>query len=104
MTVGGWLRERTPTAPAHLLASIEHALGTRGELDARETPELCLDAAEELLGALLSRSTLGRESALDLLTVDALVTYAFEAAAASPETLAARADATMARFGRYDTH
>jgi hypothetical protein len=36
---------------------------------------------------LLDRSTTGRESALDLLTVDALVTYALEAAATTPGSL-----------------
>lgn len=57
-----------------------------------------MQAANELLNDLLARASAGRESALDLLTVDALVTYAFEAAAKDPETLADRADEAMARL------
>jgi hypothetical protein len=51
-----------------------------------------------LLRELVSRSATGRESALELLAVDALVTYAFEAAAASPTSLTTTANAAMARL------
>ncbi len=69
-----------------------HRRGARRRVDRRRATSrrpLCLDAADDLLGELLARSSAGRESALDLLTVDALVTYAFEAAADSPESLPA---------------
>ena len=59
---------------------------------------MCLAAAEDLLRELLSRPSAGRESALDLLTVDALVTYAFEAASDDPDSLAERADQAMTRL------
>jgi hypothetical protein len=39
----------------------------------------------------LIRASTGRDSALDLLAVDALVTYAFEAASETPETLESQA-------------
>jgi len=50
------------------------------------------------LTELAARPSAGRESALDLLTVDALVTYAFEAAAGAPESLEATATAAMIRL------
>jgi hypothetical protein len=58
----------------------------------------CIDAAEALLRDLLAQPTAGRESALDLLTVDALATYAFEAASEAPDTIPDRAADAMRRF------
>jgi hypothetical protein len=81
-----------------LTARIEAVLGDRCDASQTGAADACLDAATELLGELLSRPSAGRESALDLLAVDALVTYAFEAAAKNPETLASRADRAMQRF------
>lgn len=98
MTLRAWLRERSPAPPPRLLARIDESLGVRGTDSAAVAPELCISAAEDLLHELLARPTTGRESALDLLTVDALITYAFEAAADSPETLSARAADAMVRL------
>jgi hypothetical protein len=97
MTVDGWLRERAP-APPQLSARVAQVMGDRVDRAADEASAVCLDAAEELLRGLLARPTVGRESALDLLTVDALVTYAFEAASETPESLDARATAAMHRL------
>ena len=97
MTVGAWLRERAP-APTQLSARVTQVMGDRMDRAADEASTACLDAAEELLRELLARPSAGRESALDLLTVDALVTYAFEAASATPESLDARATDAMRRF------
>ena len=72
-------------------------LGARVSRPLPEAPELCLDAAVDLLRELLARPT-GRESALDLLTVDALVTYSFEASALEPAKLHARAISAMSRL------
>lgn len=91
MTVGAWLTERESLPPERLLHSIEVALGARLQASRAEVSERCLEAAECLLCDLLRRATTGRDSALDLLTVDALVTYAFEAAAENPATLETRA-------------
>jgi hypothetical protein len=67
---------------------------------AREpTPDVLLSAAERLLRELTSRPSLGRDSALDLLTVDALTTYAIECAAAAPATLLDVASAATERLG-----
>jgi hypothetical protein len=81
-----------------MAARIEETLGDRCDAPATQAATACIDAANELLSELLARPSAGRESALDLLTVDALVTYAFEAAAAEPDTLAARASDAMGRF------
>jgi hypothetical protein len=91
VTVADWLRERVPRPPARLTTSIEAALGDRVTAPDDATGAVCLDAAESLLRDLLARASAGRESALDLLTVDALITYAFEAAAENPDTFDARA-------------
>lgn len=98
MTLRGWLRERTPPPPPRLADRIEATLGPRCEQADGEATELCMSAAGELLSELLARPSAGRESALDLLTVDALVTYAFEAASREPSSLAVRATTAMTRL------
>ena len=97
MTLESWLRDRTPAPPRRLAERIGEVLGDRAGRPATEAYELCLDAAVALLRELLARPT-GRESALDLLTVDALVTYAFEASASEPAKLKARAINAMSRL------
>lgn len=98
MTLGAWLAERSPAPPPRLAERIHEALGVRVNANAEGAPALCVDAAAELLRELLSRSSTGRESALELLAVDALVTYAFEAAATNPASLTMTANAAMARL------
>ena len=98
MTLHEWLHEREPAPPPRLAARIDEVLGARGDEDSRDVSLLCLHAAEELLTELAARRSAGRESALDLLTVDALVTYAFEAAADSPATLESTATTAMIRL------
>jgi hypothetical protein len=63
---------------------------------ATATPEIFLSAAERLFGRVLSAGCTSRTSALDLLVVDALVTYAFERASDEPARIEARADHAMA--------
>lgn len=77
---------------------MEAVLAHRCATDSADATEQCIAAAEALLTDLLSRPSAGRESALDLLTVDALITYAFEAAAIDANLLPARADAAMGRL------
>jgi hypothetical protein len=93
-----WLHERRPAPPARLAGRIEEVLGTRCEADGAGAFAHCLDAAEGLLNDLVARPSAGRESALDLLTVDALVTYAFEAAAEVPASIESNATAAMIRL------
>jgi hypothetical protein len=98
MTVGGWLQDRFPAPPERLAERIVVVLGDRCERDAAQTTTLCIDAAEQLLRDLMTRPSPGRESALDLLTVDALVTYAFEAASEVPDSLESLATSAMLRL------
>jgi len=62
--------------------------------------EVLLETAESMLADLIEHGCAHRERALDLLAVDALVTYAFEAAAESPSTLAERATSAMLAIAR----
>jgi hypothetical protein len=94
VTIREWLDARTP-APPRLRARIDAALGDRASRSVTALVDESLAAANALLADLLARPTEGRESALDLLAVDALVTYAFEAAATDPATLSQRAAGAM---------
>ena len=98
MTVGEWLGRRTPPPPPALLKRVEQALGESLTLDGGRTADACLASAERLVSELLRSDCVSRESALDLLTADALVTYAFEAAGESPAGLASRAAESMRRI------
>ncbi|MDQ2768267.1 MAG: hypothetical protein M3Y30_14060 [Gemmatimonadota bacterium] len=103
MTVGDWLIARTPAPPAPLAARLRAMLGARLEERATNAHEVLLATAETLLRELLSIECAMRDRALDLLAVDALVTYAFEAAAEQPETLAQRSTAAMASIAGLAT-
>jgi hypothetical protein len=97
MTPGEWLSGRTPVPPPALRARLTQALRDVASA-ADDLPESYLRAAERLIEELLQGECTSRDSALDLLTADALVTYAFEAASESPESLVPRAAAAMRRI------
>lgn len=96
MTVGEWLSSRTPAPPAPLAERLREVLGTRVDDRASSAHEAMLVTAESLLADLLSIECAMRDRALDLLAVDALVTYAFEAAAESPGAISDCATGAMA--------
>jgi hypothetical protein len=98
VTISSWLEARSAAPPPRLAARIAETLGADGESPSAQIPERCVDAADSLLRDLLGRGSSGRDLALDLLTVDALVTYAFEAASDEPAALMARADRAMRRL------
>ncbi|MEP6733433.1 MAG: hypothetical protein ABJE10_22505 [bacterium] len=98
MTVGEWLRTRAQQPPAALAARLDAVLGNSLSLSSERTPDVCLAAGEHLVAELLRNNSTSRDSALDLLTADALVTYAFEAASESPSAIEARASAAMTRI------
>ena len=100
MTVLDWLRTRVPAPPAAMMTRVVEALGNHADRDEADASMAFLDAATELLEKLLQGGELGRDSAVDLLAVDALVTYAFEAAGASAniDQLDARATVAMTRL------
>ena len=99
MTLREWLETRTPAPPPRLLQRIVEVLGPNAKAEA--SSEVLVDTAGRLLRDLTTQRTLGRESALDLLTVDALVTYAFECAADSPDTLLDATARAMERLGSF---
>ena len=98
MTMHDWILSRTPAPPPPLAARIVQSLGSSAALDSTLADRICLDAAVLLLERLLAREPLGRDDADDLLAVDALVTYAFEAAATRDEQLEQRASEAMLRL------
>jgi hypothetical protein len=101
LTLGAWLAAREPAPPPALAARLRELLGPDAlAADTREAPALLLRAGESVLERLLREAATTRESALDLLAADALVTYAFEAAGDEPATLAARTQAAMAEIAR----
>lgn len=78
-----WVELRTPRPPETLVQRMFEFLGASVSSDAQNTGELCLAAAERALRELVEAGRFGRDSALDLLAIDALTTYAFEHASAS---------------------
>ena len=95
MTVGAWLRTRRPCPPPALARRLELVLQDALDDSAESVVEVLLLAATNLAGPLLARSDLSRESALDLLSTDALMTYAFEAAAEREHDIAMVATAAI---------
>ena len=98
MTVADWIRARSPAPPPEFAARIVTALGNRADDDAARAAECCLDAAIALLEQLLAGDPLDRGDASALLAADALVTYAFEAAADAPDRLDDCAAEAMVRL------
>ena len=98
MTLSAWLDARRPAPPVRLRARIDAALDGALQGDASDAAAACLSAGEELTRELLRENATSRESALDLLAADALVTYAFEAASERPGELAAQCRAAMMRI------
>jgi hypothetical protein len=98
VTVREWLANRRPAPPSALASRVAEALSERLNDDASGMFDYAIDAAISILAEVVVRPTAGRECALDLLTADALTTYAFEAAAAEPEQLVGRADDAMRRL------
>jgi hypothetical protein len=97
-TVGEWLSAIEPPPPAALASRLKEALGAHSNRPASEVPEACLEAGEELLDALLASGSTSRATAIDLLAVDSLVTYAFEVAADQPDRLESRSAQAMSRI------
>ena len=87
-----------PPAPKELEAAMRSALGDNPSPTATEV----LDAAERLLGNVLRSDCETRASALDLLTVDALMTHALEIASQDPALLETFPEHAMVRIGAYE--
>jgi hypothetical protein len=103
--LSAWIRGRSPAPPPQLLSRIE-AMAARVPR-ATAPADALLDASATVMAEVLRGGCLTRESGLDLLAVDALVTYAFEAAADDPEQLDARTRTALSTIAvlaeRYGT-
>jgi hypothetical protein len=102
-TVGGWFDALSPAPPEGLRVRLAALLQPFGHLPERQVPEVCLDVGQQLLDALLASGSTTRETALDLLAVDALITYAFQAAADEPSLMEARAARALASIAALPT-
>ena len=88
------MTEQTSTTPPELQEAIRQALNEKSSPTAYDY----LEAAKRLLEKVLASECEDRSSALDLLTVDALVTHALEEAARDPATIETFADDAMRRI------
>jgi hypothetical protein len=100
VTLREWLACREPAQPSGLAERIAEMAapfdGSNADIAAQ-----CLAAAEAALpGLLATGESESRTNALDLLAIDALVTYAFEAAAENPARFAEVAQDAMTRLSR----
>ena len=98
MTLGEWLASRALHPPEALRVRIEAALGGAMNQDAGDATDVCMAAAERIVRNVLRHDCTSRHSALDLLTADALMTYAFEAAGSAPTALGQKAAEAMRRI------
>ena len=82
----------------------ELAIAMRNALDDNPNPTATevLAAAERLLDRVLRTDCEARESALDLLTVDALMTHALEIAATDPQLLENFPEQAMRRIASHE--
>lgn len=98
MTVGEWVADRGSGAPARLLDGVRGALGPEASRPASVASEVLLGVAERELAAWLAEESGGRAGAVPLLTIDALVTLALEAAADRPDEIDAIAEHAIRRL------
>jgi hypothetical protein len=105
-TAGEWVAAHAAQPPVALRARLDGILASDHASGAAvPVPTALMAAGQELLSTILASGSTQRDAALDLLTADALVTYAFEAAADDPATLDARAaDAMRAMSTIVDSH
>ena len=86
-----------PPPPKELEAAMRSALNDKASPTATEV----LDAAERLLGSVLRTDCETRSTALDLLTVDALMTRALEIACRDPKLLEEFPEKAMLRIASH---
>jgi hypothetical protein len=102
MTVEEALASGAQDAPDALRERMLAAVGASASEPEDRTAEICISAAAAVLQALLDERRYSRDSAIDLLTADALMTYAFEHASrtASVDRLAALCRHAEMEIGR----
>lgn len=92
---GEWVAAHGEQPPAALRARLDAILIGGAAGGHAPVSDALLHAGQSLLATILGSGCTQRDAALDLLTADALVTYAFEAAADDPASLDAHAVAAM---------
>jgi hypothetical protein len=92
---GTWMAAHDEQPPDALRARLQALVAATPVRDGAPVSEALLLAGQSLLAGILGSGSTQRDAALDLLTADALVTYAFEAAADDPSSLDAQAAAAM---------
>jgi len=98
MTLERWLRAREAGTPTALFERIRELAAPVAETGG-DVVSQCLHAAEEGLRRHLRGDSGRRDAALDLLAIDALVTYALEACTEQPERVPQMAHIGMVRLG-----
>ena len=99
MTLGEWLDARDPAPPPALADALRSELAAELDAPFADAPGALLKAGERVLERVLRAEPQTPAIAPDLLLADALVTYAFEAVAASAADADHLAREAMARFG-----
>jgi hypothetical protein len=99
VNVRDWLAHREPSPPRELRERVE-ALAIAVPERPNNPAETLLDAAEAALIGLSRQPVGDRATALDLLAVDALVTYALEVAAQTPDQIPSMSERAMTRLSR----
>ena len=97
-SVTDWLASRDPAPPRELASRIAAIAPRAADRTNVSRSDELVDAGEAAMRTVLRDGCLTRSSALDLLAVDAIVTYAFEAAADDPEQLEERAAEALGRI------
>jgi hypothetical protein len=99
MNARQWIDAHSPIVPPSLAQRIGRAL------DVADAPPVSvdgvmIDASMNLLDAMLGEPDDSRRGAMTLLAADALITWAFEAAATQPARLDALASSAMQRIAQ----
>jgi len=98
VTHAEWARQRAPLAPPALIRRLGAIFGSHPGWNSHGRAEAFQRATEVLARRVLAADGSNRSDALDLLTADACVTFAFEAAADDPATLGERARVLQQRI------
>jgi hypothetical protein len=99
MSSGDWLSRHNPAPPPELANAMRNAI--EGEAKPEPTPNDLLEAAERLLDKVLRTDCETRAAALDLLTVDALMTHSLLLANKDPEAPKDFAEQAMRRVASH---
>ena len=91
-----WLQRRAEAAPPSLRPRLAESVRAVADAGGGSLVELSSRAGERLLARLLADGCRSRSAAPDLLAADAMVTYAFEAAAEDESMSAAAIGASAA--------